>query len=259
MSGFTKLFGTILASTVWQEPNATRIVWITLLSMADAQGAVSASVPGLAHVARVSLAETERALETFLAPDRYSRTPEYEGRRIVKVDGGWRLLNYEKYRAARDSDKRREDNVHYKRAERERKRQSENVSNCQECQPQSAQAEAEAEAEINILPATPASKMDCAIRKDCLIKIYDAYPRKEAKIAALKAIEKAIREVEKNGLDGESYSFTEAYEAVLQATVLYGQSPLVKRKIAEGNKQYIPHPASWFNKGSYRTPVEEWQ
>ncbi len=114
-------------------------------------------VPGLAHVARVSLAETERAIQAFLAPDGYSRTPDHDGRRIAVCDGGWRLLNYEKYRAPRDTDQRREDNAHYKRAERERNRQSGSVSSGEQSsapvsnvstgQPLSAQAEAEAEAE----------------------------------------------------------------------------------------------------------------
>ena len=48
MSGYTKLFNSILASTVWSEPNETRIVWITLLAMADKNGIIEGSVPGLA-------------------------------------------------------------------------------------------------------------------------------------------------------------------------------------------------------------------
>ena len=97
MSGYTKLFGSILDSTVWDLPHATVRVWVTLLAMADRHGEVHAAVPGLAHRARVSLEETETALAAFLAPDKYSRTPDQDGRRIESIDRGWRLINHEKY------------------------------------------------------------------------------------------------------------------------------------------------------------------
>lgn len=117
---FTKLFGSILASTVWQEPDATRLTWITMLAMADKEGLVSASVPGLAHMARVSVPQCEEALRTFLAPDPYSRTPDHDGRRIEADAGGWRLLNHAMYRAIRDSEDRREYQRQWDRDNRKR-------------------------------------------------------------------------------------------------------------------------------------------
>jgi hypothetical protein len=97
MAGYTKLFGSILDSTVWQTPQHVRLTWITMLAMADRDGLVEASVPGLALRAGVDRSECEQALALFLAPDPDSRTPDHEGRRIEKVDGGWRLLNHAKY------------------------------------------------------------------------------------------------------------------------------------------------------------------
>lgn len=105
---FTKLFSSITESTVWGENHATRIVWITMLAMADRKGRVEASIPGLANRARVTLEECEHALERFMAPDKYSRTPDNDGRRIERIDGGWALLNYAKYREMRDHDARLE-------------------------------------------------------------------------------------------------------------------------------------------------------
>ena len=105
---FTKLFSNITASSVWGEPYPTRLVWITMLAEADPQGNVNAAVPGLARLANVSLDECEIALRAFLSPDRYSRTKEHDGRRIVEIPGGWHLLNYEKYRSMRDEELRRE-------------------------------------------------------------------------------------------------------------------------------------------------------
>lgn len=105
---YAKLFSTIATSTIWSEPLATRVVWITMLAIADRDGEVQASVPGLARVANVSLAECESALDTLMSPDRYSRTPEHEGRRIEAIDGGWRLLNHAKYRKKLDAAEQRE-------------------------------------------------------------------------------------------------------------------------------------------------------
>jgi hypothetical protein len=92
---FTKLFKSILDSTLWvQHPLHVKVTWIAMLAMADADGMVAASIPGLAQRAGVTVAECEQALAVFLAPDKYSRTPAHEGRRIREIKGGWELLNY---------------------------------------------------------------------------------------------------------------------------------------------------------------------
>lgn len=105
---YTKLFTSITASTVWQEPAGTRLTWITMLAMADKNGDVFASIPGLARIANVTLEEVEAALRCFLSPDPYSRTKEHDGRRVEEIDGGWRLLNHAKFREIRSAAERAE-------------------------------------------------------------------------------------------------------------------------------------------------------
>jgi hypothetical protein len=106
--GYTKLFSEIITSTIWAEPDETRIVWITMLALKDKWGVVGATMPGLAHMARVDVEVCRKAIEKFLGPDPDSRTPDHEGRRIEVVDGGWRILNHEKYRRLMSADERRE-------------------------------------------------------------------------------------------------------------------------------------------------------
>jgi hypothetical protein len=106
--GFTKLFNSIVTSTIWQEDDQTRIVWITMLALCDRYGDLSASIPGLAKVANVSIEATEAALAKLKQPDKYSRTKEHEGRRITEIDGGWHVFNYEKYRDMLNAEERRE-------------------------------------------------------------------------------------------------------------------------------------------------------
>jgi hypothetical protein len=119
MSTYTKLFQSILDSSIWQESHQTRIVWVTMLAMADQHGEVQASVPGLAKRAGVTVSEAEDAIAVFSRPDRYSRTPDHEGRRIAKIDGGWEILNHAKYRFEASLQDRRD-----KALERQRRRRN---------------------------------------------------------------------------------------------------------------------------------------
>jgi hypothetical protein len=144
MAGYTKLFGSILASTIWREDDKTRIVWITLLAMADQYGIAEGSVPGLADFARVSVEDCRAALARLQAPDADSRSPECDGRRIAAVDGGWQILNHGKYRAKLNQDERRE-YLRVKQQEHRRRQQAVNTVN--KTSTRSTQAEAEAEAE----------------------------------------------------------------------------------------------------------------
>ena len=97
MSGYTRLDNGIVTSSIWSADSDTRVVWITLLAMSDADGVVQSSIPGLAHVANVSLEACEKSLNYLSSPDAYSRSAENEGRRIKSIEGGWIVLNRIKY------------------------------------------------------------------------------------------------------------------------------------------------------------------
>jgi hypothetical protein len=146
MVGFTKLFSSIVHSTVWREKDHVRLVWITMLALADKNGNVEASIPGLADAARVTIKECEDALERFQKPDKYSRSVEHEGRRVKPVDGGWLLLNYEKYRGKLVAEKKREQNAERQRRFRE-KQNNAPVTPGNVTVTRNAQSEAESEAE----------------------------------------------------------------------------------------------------------------
>lgn len=97
-TGFTLLWSKILDSSIWRESPTTRVVWITLLAMKDADGVVHASLSGVAYRARVKLADARRAMEIFLSPDPDDSSKVAEGRRIREVAGGWEIINHEYYR-----------------------------------------------------------------------------------------------------------------------------------------------------------------
>lgn len=120
--GFNKLFSSIVTSTIWQEPDHTRLAWITLLAIADKHGEVAGSIPGLANIANIPVESFRKAIEVLMSPDPDSRTELYEGRRIEKIDGGFRLLNHGKYRAILSKEATRASKAAYMRAQRERER-----------------------------------------------------------------------------------------------------------------------------------------
>ena len=105
---YVKLFQSLLDSTIWAEPDSTRIVWLTMLVIADKNGEVMSTVPGLAHRARVPIEACQSAIDKLSSPDRYSRSKLAEGRRIVAIEGGWELVNHADYRmkASKEDEKR---------------------------------------------------------------------------------------------------------------------------------------------------------
>lgn len=112
MSGFTKLDAGILHSTIWLQPHDVLRVWICLLALADMNGVAHTAAPGLAHMCMIPLDRIRKILLFLESPDADSRSEAEEGRRIVKLVGGWHLVNHAAYRAKRNPD-----------ADRERKRE----------------------------------------------------------------------------------------------------------------------------------------
>jgi len=121
---FVKLFSCITTSTIWCESERTRLVWITMLALSDSRGRVWASIPGLANAARVPVEDCQIAIDTLLAPDRYSRSKEHDGRRIEEIDGGWQILNYIKFRELKDSEQEKEHKREYMRKRRAMERKT---------------------------------------------------------------------------------------------------------------------------------------
>ena len=168
---FTKLFSSILDSTIWQEATATKILWITMLAMTDRNGEVHASIPGIAKRAGISLNDCETALESLKSPDPYSRTRESDGRRIADIEGGWALLNHGKYRQLLSSEERREYNRRKQSEYRAKKaadqqkpvtQLSNNVKQGEQKCSESTHTESESESDTDkgkASPLTPASRV----------------------------------------------------------------------------------------------------
>jgi hypothetical protein len=88
----------MLHSSVWQEPHDVRVAWVTMLLLTNYHGEVKAAIPALAMHNAVSVSRMEEIIKIFLSPDPYSKSKDYDGRRLMEIDGGWQVINYPKYR-----------------------------------------------------------------------------------------------------------------------------------------------------------------
>jgi hypothetical protein len=122
---FVKLDQGILSSTIWFDREC-RELFITALLMAEPielrqpmpqlvatghgieetgfvvppgwYGFVHAAGPGIVRRALMDDAPGMAALHRLGEPDHESRTADFEGRRLIRVDGGYVVLNFIKYR-----------------------------------------------------------------------------------------------------------------------------------------------------------------
>jgi hypothetical protein len=143
---FVKLDSGILDSSLWPDRLA-RELFITALAMADPHevleptpgilvrsleesgviiqpgwyGIVKAAGSGIVRRACIDDPEAGLdALERLGAPDLESRSADYEGRRLIRIDGGWIVVNYDKYR--------QRDTTSAERQKRYRERQNSNAA-----------------------------------------------------------------------------------------------------------------------------------
>ena len=118
---YAKVFSMILDSSL-ADDYQIRHVFEDLLKLADREGVVDMTARAIAGRTNVPLEVVQRALDALEQPDPESRTPDEDGRRIVRLDAhrnwGWRVVNYEKYSAIRDEDSRREYMKSYMRKRR---------------------------------------------------------------------------------------------------------------------------------------------
>ena len=177
---FVKLDCGILNSTLWLEREC-REVFITALLMAEplelkeeaAQIEVDSLketgwvvpagwygfVPaaGVGIIARAGLEKSVgiEALRKLGSPESDSRTPDFDGRRLVRIDGGYLILNFMRYRERDYTTAER--SRRYRQRKAESSRRDVNKSRRDDTVPlrDITEAEAEAEAEAGTVPPKP--------------------------------------------------------------------------------------------------------
>jgi hypothetical protein len=107
---FVKLFTQILDSSI-ADDRRLRHFFTDFLLCADMKGFVMMTESAISRRIGASLDEVKWGIEELMKPDSRSKTLDFDGRRIEPVDGsgyGWRIINFETYRALKSADDMRE-------------------------------------------------------------------------------------------------------------------------------------------------------
>lgn len=230
---YAKLFTSIYQGTLRGNSHGL-LVFTNLLAHCDKDGVVDMHPRAIAEEVGLSVDQVRAALDVLESPDDESRSPEEQGRRIVRLDEhrawGWRVVNYLKYRAIRNEDDRREQNrVSQERWRQKNKPASASVSRGK---PQSAHTEADAEA-LNTKSADA----------EGFASFWAMWPKHERKVAR-KQCEKKFNDAVQSGVA----------VGVILAAVRHAKHSEAWRK--DGGA-FIPAPLVWLNQARWEAPIEE--
>ena len=141
---YGKIFASMFSGSLYGDWEA--IVTLTVMVvLADKHGDVDMTCEVLSARTSIPLDIIRRGIASLEAPDPKSRTPDDEGRRILRVsdtrDWGWRITNYNAYREMRCADERRE-YLRQHQSTRRAKLKGTDVDSCLQVSTPSTKAEA---------------------------------------------------------------------------------------------------------------------
>lgn len=245
---YAKLFASIYQGTLRGNAHGL-LVFTNLLAHADAKGGVDIHPRAIADEVGLSESDVRTALLMLEAPDEESRSPELDGRRIVRTDEhrvwGWRIVNHAKYRGIRNEEDRREQNRIAQAEWRSKQNKPASAALSRGCA-ESAQAEADAEADAEerkhlsdsrTSVGSPRGKQEYS---PDFQRLWTAYPNKVQKDTAYKAFLKRKPDAD----------LTEAM--VVAVTKQKKGASWTKN---EG--EFIPHLATWLNGGGWKDELTQ--
>lgn len=235
---FAKIFSQIFDSSIaddWQ----VRVVFEDLLILADADGTLDMTPEAIAARTRVPLEIVSRAITKLEEPDNRSRSPDYDGRRLIRLndhrDWGWTIVNYVRYREIRNKVDRKEYMRNYmreKRPSRSKERLTKvntvvNLANQVNTSPSSSPSCTQEERGVGKGDAVSVHVVQAANPNGCIeefSRFWEAYPLKQSRIEA----ERAFVEV-------KAWLFLPAILAAIQA----------QRTWDKWKRGFIPKPSNW--------------
>ena len=124
---FVKLFTQILDSSI-ADDRKLRHFFTDLLLCSDPKGFIMMTESAIARRIGASIEEVEWGIAALMEPDPRSKTTDFEGRRLEAIDDsgyGWRIINFETYKALRSADDMREKTRDRVRRFRDRQKENE--------------------------------------------------------------------------------------------------------------------------------------
>lgn len=127
---FAKVFTQILDSSL-ADDYLIRLVFEDLLKLCDLNGVVDLTHEAISRRTNVPIDIVKNGIDRLEQPDKRSRTPDHDGKRIIRLDDhrewGWLIVNYDYYRNLASEDQRREKTLARVRKHREK---TKDVTHC---------------------------------------------------------------------------------------------------------------------------------
>lgn len=122
---YVKLFNMVISSSLTQnQPIEVRGVFFMLLAMADQSGVVLGSDEAIARLMNVPMSQFSPALEALMEPEETSKSPDEDGRRVIRLERniGLKVVNYEVYSRIHNESERRAYFAQKQRESRQRRK-----------------------------------------------------------------------------------------------------------------------------------------
>lgn len=220
---YGKIFDSMYDGTIsanWQG----LVTFQQMIVLCDADGVIDMTPPALSRRTGIPLEIIEKGIKYLEAPDPYSRTPDHDGARIVRLDEhrpwGWFIVNHGKYRSMVDADTKRQQT-----RERVRKHRAKKASKSSQ----------------NVTPSNAQKRhtdtdTDKVKKTNAQIHGFDAwwdvYPRKKEKKKALdiwkrknlaKRADELIAKLKEQVCDCESFNRSDKTKIAYPTTYLNGE------------------------------------
>ena len=214
-------------------------VWAYVIAHTKPDSMVELNPVIIATILGDDVQRIKTAIATLCAPDPDSRSKDDEGRRLVeKAPFLYFVPQFKKYAGIPNERERRQYFAQKQRDRRARlkaeKRQtvtSKTVKSGQSVSPAVTHSDSDSDSDSDIVFTKVNTHPVSAL------EIYKAYPRKVAKPAALRAIEKAM--------------MIRPAAELLKLTVAFAATQIK-------NDPFTPHPATWFNQQRFADDPETW-
>lgn len=130
---YGKIFESIYDGTLAEDWRAL-VTFQQMIILSDSDGIIDMTPTAISRRTGIPIEHIKAGIEILESEDKFSRTPDEDGRRILRIDPerpwGWQLVNHEKYRSMRSSEDRKEYMRNYMRERREGEKNKENQESC---------------------------------------------------------------------------------------------------------------------------------
>lgn len=225
---YARIFQSIYDGTLVEDWRAL-VTFQQMLVLCDADGVVDMTPRAISRRTGIPIEHIEAGIRVLESPDPTSRTPNEDGRRILRIDPhrdwGWRLVNHQKYKDIRTEEDRRE---YMRRYMAERRKDVKLTVVNTELTVNSRKQELAKLAHIDV---DVDLEEETNTRAPSAFEVFwQAYPKKKSKGQA----ERAWRKINPS---------KQLQDRILNAVEQAKTS--VEWKKDDG--QFIPYPASWLN------------